>query len=110
MPLVFRFTQIDKPEFPRASYSPSLKTGTMSGFNCARYTIAHIIQQHTVAVMISVMCNRLVEGPLLQQILAHKDAITPIATKIRVVTKKPIFVRSHTENTSLYSVDISICD
>lgn len=27
------------------SYSPSLRIGTMSGFICARYTIAHLIKQ-----------------------------------------------------------------
>ena len=35
---------------------------------------------------------RLVEGPLLKQILVHREAIIPITTKINVVTKKPIFL------------------
>ncbi|KAJ1392508.1 Aldo-keto reductase family 1 member B10 [Sesbania bispinosa] len=35
---------------------------------------------------------RLVEGPLLQQILVQMHAIIPITAKIRVVIKKPISV------------------
>ena len=35
------------------------------------------------------------EGPLLQQILAQKDAMIPVTMKIRVVTKNPISIRSH---------------
>lgn len=34
---------------------------------------------------------RFVEGPLLKQIITHKEAIIPTATKIRVPTMKPIF-------------------
>lgn len=33
---------------------------------------------------------RLAEGPLLQQILAQREAINPIATKIKVVRINPI--------------------
>ena len=64
----------------------------MRGFIWARYTIAHIIQQHTVAVITNVRWNRLAEGPLLQQIRAQRDAMIPIATKIKVVSKNPIVV------------------
>jgi pyridoxal biosynthesis lyase PdxS len=65
--------------------------GTIRGFICAIYTIAHIIQQQTVAVMTKVRCSRFVEGPLLQQILTHREAIIPTTTKIRVVIRKPMF-------------------
>lgn len=36
---------------------------------------------------------RFAEGPLLQQILVHMDAMIPITTKIRVVTRKPMAIR-----------------
>ena len=81
-------------------HSPSLKMGTMSGFICARYTIAHIIQQQTVAVITNVRWSRLAEGPRLQQILVQRDAIIPITAKIRVVTKKPISQISVLHNNS----------
>lgn len=35
---------------------------------------------------------KLADGPLLQQILVQSDAIIPITTKIRVVTKNPISI------------------
>lgn len=35
---------------------------------------------------------KLVEGPLLQQILVHRDAMIPITMKIRVVTRKPMSI------------------
>ena len=35
---------------------------------------------------------KLVEGPLLQQILVQRDAMIPITTKIRVVTKNPMSI------------------
>jgi translation elongation factor EF-Ts len=60
----------------------------MRGFICAMYTIAHIIQQQTVAVMTNVRCNRLVEGPLLKQILVHIEAMMPTTANIRDVTTK----------------------
>uniref|UniRef100_A0A2P2Q504 ATP synthase subunit H family protein n=1 Tax=Rhizophora mucronata TaxID=61149 RepID=A0A2P2Q504_RHIMU len=62
----------------------------MSGFICARYTMAHIIQQQTVAVITNVKWSKFVEGPRLQHILVQRDPIIPITTKIRVVTKNPI--------------------
>uniref|UniRef100_A0A1J3J8Q8 Uncharacterized protein n=1 Tax=Noccaea caerulescens TaxID=107243 RepID=A0A1J3J8Q8_NOCCA len=71
-------------------YSTSLRIGTMRGFICAMYTIAHIIQQQTVAVMTKVRCNKLVEGPLLKQILVHIEAMMPTKANIKDVTRKAI--------------------
>lgn len=49
---------------------------------------------------------RLVEGPLLQQILVQRHAMIPITTKISVVTKKPMSIRfpsrSRSEKTNSY--------
>ena len=71
-------------------YSTSLRIGTMRGFICAMYTIAHINQQQTVAVMTKVKCSRLVEGPWLKQILVKIEAMMPTTANIKDVTRNAI--------------------
>lgn len=47
-----------------------------------------------ITTIIKKRTYRFAEGPRLQQILVHSEAMTPIATKIRVVTKNPISIKS----------------